>query len=271
MQNNISEITLVLIAGSFIVLLLAVVIIFSLFTNQKRKFRHQQQLEEQKKIFEQEILKAQMEIQAQTFETISHELHDNVSNTLSVALLNINLINGSNEESAERLNESKKLILEAKNAVKDFSWSINPENISRAGLASSLKQLAEKFSKLKLLNVHYEITGEEFQLESSKQIIIYRIVQESLSNILKHADSDSVFLRIEFAKPGFKIVIQDNGSGFDVKEKLANDIRGNGLKNMTSRARMINAQLDIDSTPGKGTTTVLSYPAVKQETLISHT
>jgi len=270
MQGNISEITLVLIAGSVIVLLLAIVIIFSLFTNQKRKFRHQQQLEEQKKIFEQEILKAQMEIQAQTFETISHELHDNVSNTLSVALLNINLINGSNHEATERLNESKDLILEAKNAVKDVSWSINPENISRVGLTTSLKQLAERFSKLKLLNIRSEIKGEEFQLESSKQIIIYRIVQESLSNILKHAGSDSVFLRIEFAKPDFKIVIEDNGKGFDVQEKLVNDDRGNGLKNMISRVKMINAQLNIDSVPGKGTTTTLYYPAIKQESLISH-
>src|SRR4029077_19529177 len=121
MPDKVSEITLIIVASSVIILLLAGMIIFSLFTNQKRKFRHRQQMEEQQKTFDQEILRTQLEIQTQTFETISRELHDNVSNTLSVALLNLNLIdNGHDKESTRRLEESKSLLLEAKNAVKDF-------------------------------------------------------------------------------------------------------------------------------------------------------
>lgn len=265
MQENISEITLVLIAGSVIVLLLAVVIIFSLFTNQKRRFLHQQQMEEQKKIFEQEILRTQLEIQTQTFETISRELHDNVSNTLSLALLNLNLVEDSGEDKTERLAETKNLVLEAKRSVKDFSWSIDPENISKAGLIKSIEQLAQRSGKIKQMNITHEITGEEFQLESSKQIIIYRIVQESLSNVLKHTEANEVFLKIEFADPYLKIMIRDNGCGFNVDQIFnAPDNRGAGLKNMLTRARMINGELEIKSEPGSGTTIILSYPAEKK-------
>lgn len=262
MRENISEITLVLIAGSVIVLLLAVVMIFSLFTNQKRKFRHQQQLQEQKKIFEQEILRVQMEIQAQTFETISHELHDNVSNTLSVALLNLNLLTPG-PESVQRLTESKQLILEAKQAVKDFSWLIDPENIHRIGLLRSLQELTDRFKRSKIMSVNYEVNGEEFPIESARQIIIYRIVQESLGNILKHAGSPRVELKIVFEDPCLRIVIQDHGCGFDLKQisAQATEHRGSGLKNMITRAYMINAELDIDSIPGKGTAITLNYPS----------
>jgi signal transduction histidine kinase len=90
-------------------------------------------------------------------------------------------------------------------------------------------------------------------------------MQESLSNILKHANSSDVSLKIEFAKPHFKFVIEDNGSGFDVQEKLNNADRSAGLKNMITRANMINARLEIDSIPGKGSTITLSYPAIKQK------
>src|SRR5688572_1436459 len=97
MQNNLQEVTLILIASSVIILMLTIIIIAALFINQKRKFRFRQQMEDQKKLFDQEILRTQLEIQTQTFETISHELHDNVSNTLAAALLNLNMLEKDGE------------------------------------------------------------------------------------------------------------------------------------------------------------------------------
>lgn len=261
MQDLPQEVKDILIASTVIILLLTISIIVFMFINQKRKFRHRQQLENQKKFFDEEILRAQLEIQSQTFETISRELHDNVSNTLSLALLNLNLLtNGQSQESASRIDETKTLLLEAKNSVKDYSWYINPENINNQGLKQSLQQLMKKFGNLKLFNLNFKSSGEEFTLESSRQIIIYRIVQEALSNTVKHADASEVGLNLEFRHPQLKISIQDNGSGFDTLQILSTNIKthGAGLKNMIARASMIKAKLDINSQPGKGTTLILS-------------
>ncbi len=270
MQNNLQEVTLILIASSVIILMLTIIIIAALFINQKRKFRFRQQMEDQKKLFEQEILRTQLEIQTQTFETISHELHDNVSNTLAAALLNLNMLEKDGEAGAlNRMEETKSLILEAKNAVKDFSWFINPENINSAGLTLSFSQLVEKFSRLKLFTIDFVVEGTEFNLESSRQIIIYRIVQEALSNIVKHSNGSTVQFTLRFNHPQLDIDICDEGPGFNTGQVFSTtmETRGAGLKNMMARAKMIDAHLEINSETGKGTKVSLTYTANRQNNL----
>jgi two-component system, NarL family, sensor kinase len=256
------EVIYILIGSTIIILLLVAGIIIALFINQKRKFRYRQQLENQKKLFDEEILRTQLEIQTQTFETISRELHDNVSNTLSIALLNLNLAgDGLVAEKMNRIEETKSLLLEAKASVKDFSWSINPENIHTMGLSKSLVYLVGRLSKLKILTINFTVSGNEFDLESSRQIIIYRIAQEALNNCVKHGFGSIVNVDLDFSYPDFNLAIKDDGPGFDISQKLSSssETHGSGLKNMISRAKMINADLRINSHSESGTIITLHY------------
>lgn len=261
MQETFPEVALIVIGSSSIILILIALIIASLFIQQKRKFRHRHQLENLRHQFDEEILRTQLEIQAQTYETVSRELHDNVSNTLSVALLNLNL--APNERTAEwnnRVEEAKKLLLEAKHAVKDFSWSINPQNLNEQSFDTSLEQLAQKFSRLNLYTVRYTATGKKFGIEGSRQIIIYRIVQEALSNVAKHANADAVDVTVNFDAPFLRIAVCDNGVGFRMDSLSSGGaVQKAGLKNMQARARMIGATLAVETTPGKGTAVKLAY------------
>jgi signal transduction histidine kinase len=246
------EVVQILIFSTSLVLLLGVIIVFSIFINQKRKFRHRQQLDNMKNEFANEILKTQLEIQTQTFETVSRELHDNVSNTISLALLNLNL--GGSKPDEDKIQEAKNLMLEAKNAVKDFSWSISPVNLAAIGFALSLNELIDRFKKINTIKFETIITGEEFAVEPERHIIIYRIVQEALSNCVKHSRCDTVRINVNFNKPELSLCIADNGCGFDTAQVLAakEKLKSSGLSNIYSRAQMIGAKIKIDSGQGKG-------------------
>jgi signal transduction histidine kinase len=224
----------------------------SVFINQKRKARHRQQLDILKNQFDNEILKTQLEIQTQTFETVSRELHDNVSNTISLALLNLNV--GGSKPDEDKIQEAKNLMLEAKNAVKDFSWSISPVNLAATGFTRSLNELIDRFKKINTIKFETTITGEEFAVEPDRHIIIYRIVQEVLSNCVKHSRCDTVRISVNFNKPELSVCIADNGCGFDTGQVMAakEKSKSSGLGNIFSRAAMIGAEIKIDSAQGKG-------------------
>jgi two-component system, NarL family, sensor kinase len=252
MPEKFTEVTLILIGSTVIILILITLIVVALFINQKRKFRHRQQLDNMKNEFDNEILKTQLEIQTQTFETVSKELHDNVSNTISLALLNLNL--GGSKPDEDKIQGAKSLMLEAKNAVKDFSWSISPVNLAAIGFTRSLNELVDRFKKINTIKFETTITGEEFSVEPECHIIIYRIVQEALSNCVKHSRCDTVRISVDFNKPELSLCIADNGCGFDTGQVMAakEKLKSSGLSNIFSRAVMIGAEIKVESAPGNG-------------------
>jgi signal transduction histidine kinase len=261
MPEKLPEDILILIGSTLIILILVIVIVVAVFIHQKRKFQHRQKINDLQNRFEQEALKTQLEIQTQTFETVSKELHDNISNTISLALLNLNLFENEMPGQNQKVLSAKQLMLEAKNAVKDFSWHINPANISTQGLHLSVKELVEKFRKLNTTEIVFSMEGEEFLIDAARQIIIYRIIQEALSNSIKHSGCSKISLRLLFENPVLGITINDNGCGFD-REKLDHLIqskKGSGVVNMISRAKMMGAKLSLESETGRGTLLELSF------------
>ncbi len=273
MQEKLPEHISILIGSTIIIVILVGVVIFAVLTTQKRKFRHGQQIAEIKYNFDKEILSAQLEIQTQTFESVSRELHDNVSNTISLALLNLNLAEKEKGQAYEdpRINEVKELLMEAKAAVKDYAWHINHTNLSQAGLGHSLQELAGKFKKLDTVTIEFVSEGQEFPIDPAIQIIIYRISQEALANAIRHSYASLVTITLSFEKPLLQIVINDNGKGYrqEQPEQATFQKKSSGINNMYSRAAMIEATLVMDSVPGRGTRVHLKY--IAKEPAASHT
>jgi signal transduction histidine kinase len=260
MPEQSSEVTIILISATAVVLFLASLIILSVFISQKRKFRHRQQMDNLKNQFEKEILKTQLEIQTETFESVSKELHDNVSNTISLAMLNLNLLQpGEILPNNKKIEEAKQLMLEAKNSVKDFSWHINPANISKSGLGKSLEELAAKFKNLNTIRFGFQQSGNEFPVIPAHQLIIYRIVQEAVSNAVKHASCREITMGLDYDFPSLTICVKDNGKGFETGEftTQGQTQKKAGIRNMLSRAKMIEAAIKIESSHGKGTVITL--------------
>ena len=161
MPDKQSEVVLILVGSTLIIVMLTGLIILSLFINQKRKFRHQKEKADMKNLFEQELLRSQMEIQSQAFESISRELHDNVGTLISIAMVHMrSLAAESGPRNQEKWEEAGGLLNEAMDALRDISRSIKPENISRLGWQKSLIAELDRIRKTNLFTVHYAEEGE---------------------------------------------------------------------------------------------------------------
>ncbi|MGH2647449.1 MAG: sensor histidine kinase, partial [Ginsengibacter sp.] len=123
--------------------------------------------------------------------------------------------------------------------------------LTKFGLDEALKEYCNSVNITGLIRVKYQSLGMQLRLEQSTEIIIYRIVQELLNNVLKHAAASEAFVQLIRQENRLSVVVEDNGKGFDAN--LAGNKDGAGLINVRSRVDYLKGQLDINSEPGKGT------------------
>jgi two-component system, NarL family, sensor kinase len=266
MQNGLSEVVIILAGSTFIVILLTGVIVFALFVSQKRKFIYHQELIEMKYANEQEILRTQIETQVQTFQTISQELHDNVGTLMSIAIVHLKSVEDGaigKQTNTKNITESVKLIEEGLDILRDISRSINPDIISKQGLDQSFRIELERLRKTRMFETSYASSGDEFLIPPQHQMVILRIFQETLNNILKHSGGDRVIVSAHFQNPVLKISTRDNGKGFNMTGYQQMSSTRSGIHNMQKRAKIIDASLFIISNEGKGTTVEMIYNAPK--------
>ena len=135
--------------------------------------------------------------------------------------------------------------------LRRVAHNMMPEMLTKFGLDEALKEYCNTINSTKLLVVKYQSLGMENRLDSAIEIIIYRIIQELLNNILKHAAASEVFVQLISENERLNIVVEDNGKGFDTTSLEKS--KGAGWVNIRSRVEYLKGQLDIHSEPGKGT------------------
>lgn len=269
MQEKLPEVTLLILFGStVIILLLTGLIVFSLFINQKRKYRFRQEKLAMQNNFDQELLRSHLEIQSQAFESISRELHDNVGTLISIAIVHIQSMEVQAEKEQHTLIETAGLLDEAMDTLRDISRSIHPENIGRLGWQDAFVAELERIRKIDLFTIDYSMEGEPVSIELRKQVIIFRILQESLNNIVKHSKGNHISVHIRFNHDDVIITIEDNGKGLE-KNLAELSKQGSGLRNMLARATMLPAVLSIENGQVQGTVVTLSYKEQSVKTIVS--
>lgn len=131
----------------------------------------------------------------------------------------------------------------------------------KVGLAESLEREVYYLHETSDINSDFHTEGEIFLLNREQNLLVFRIVQETLQNIVKHAEATRVSLTLEYTLESLIITIEDNGRGFDTEE--ADKSHSLGFRNMKNRAKLLKAQLDITSEAGKGSLLKLNIPRVK--------
>ncbi len=232
-----------------------VVIFFMAF--QRRKNRLLMEKYEAQQRFQQELASSRLEIQEQTFKNIAWELHDNVGQLLSVANLQLNMLMTAPVDTLrDQISDTKDVIVATVEEVRSLSKTLNTEVVLNNGLVESVKTELERFNRLNFLHADLKIDGEETIMKKEDEIIIFRILQEFFSNVIKHAKANKLFVHLDYHKNQLNIVAEDDGEGFDTKQKSGNS----GLQNMKSRASLLGANLNLSSQPGDGTKLQLTYP-----------
>lgn len=229
------------------------------FIHRRRQIKHIEKLNDLKGTYEKSLLTSQLEIQEQTFMHISREIHDNIGLSLTLAKLYLHTI-PENEvlKNSEKLQRAIDLIGKSITELTNISQSLNAELIIQHGILRALEDELERIRKAGIFDLYYEVIGTPVYLDSNKELIIFRILQESLNNILKHAMPDKVYLKIIYLKDNLAISIIDNGRGFDVVS--AENKKQSGLKNMNKRTQSLNGTMSVNSKIGGGTTLNFTIP-----------
>lgn len=256
------EIILLIITTTAIIFLLATIIIALLYFYKKRQITYHQSLNNLKLDFEKNLLKTQVEIQEQTFQQISREIHDNINLSLTLAKLNLATLNWNNiKETHECVNSSINILGSTISDLNSLSKSISTELITEQGLVIALTNEVDRLKKMAHLNVSYEIKGEAIFMDSEKELVIFRIIQEAFNNIIKHSKATEIGIELDYGSQCLNVAIQDNGIGFNKSEIWSNKNEQHaGLKNMQTRTRLLGGSFSVESWPQKGTQILVSIP-----------
>jgi signal transduction histidine kinase len=255
---------LIIIAGTALLLLLGVFMVSFMLMYQKKQNKNLLERENLKASFKQEMLKTQIEIQEQTLNDISREIHDNITQVLSFVKLNLGLLNNSlDDEKKARVNENRELVSQTINDLRNLSKSMSFEHISSYGLIKTLETETERLTRSGIINVVFEVEGDVYRLGEQRELVIFRIFQEAVNNTLKYAKAANLKISLYYTPQMFNLLIEDDGAGFNT-EKVDNK-GGSGLRNIENRAALVGATVSIDSSPGKGCQIKLSFnPLVQQ-------
>jgi signal transduction histidine kinase len=204
-----------------------------------------------------------LEIQEQTFQDISREIHDNIGLSLTLAKLRLNTIDYIiAQKTIENVDSSIELISKAINDLSDISKSFNSEAIKTHGLYNTVKLETEKINRSGNHQVEFTEEGNIVFLDGNKELILYRIAQEALNNILKHANASRIWIKLVYETTQVNLSIEDNGTGFD-KNEIEKNRTGKmhtGLNNIRTRTKTLNGSCSIKSRPGNGTVICITAP-----------
>ncbi|MCE3281109.1 MAG: tetratricopeptide repeat protein [Bacteroidetes bacterium] len=193
---------------------------------------------------------------------IARDLHDGVGQTLSAAKLNLssleNKLKLTEIESQSALKNAMELVDDSVKEVRSVSHSMMPNALLKSGLVAAVREFINKLTGIDKLKIDLEITGLNQRLEPTTETILFRVLQEIVSNILKHAKANHITIQLIKHDNELTIIIEDNGVGFDTKK--LNESGGIGLKNITSRIEFLQGRVDFDSNVGKGTTVIIEVP-----------
>lgn len=206
-------------------------------------------------------------IQEDERQRISRDLHDNVAQDLSSIILKMETLfddqNCVNDKLRDRGQDVTDILHRAIASVRDIAYGLRPPALEQLGVVCALKNLCEDVASKHCYNVDFFATGiEDIPMDFDAELNIYRMVQEAVRNISRHAEASKATIRMVKSHPVILIRIEDNGRGFDRDERLKKAIseKRMGVRSMEERARLIGGTMEIQSLPGTGTRVLFKIP-----------
>ena len=238
--------------------------------------KRKQMEEERNRLFEQihlsrqrlkELLRRLSELQEAERRKLSRELHDRIGQTLTALSIHLDILRSQLSRKSEmdlvsRIEDSQRLLGETVDHIREVMAELRPPVLDDYGLFAALRWYGEQYSRQN--QIHVLIQGEELttRFPPNVEIALFRIAQEALTNVVKHAKAKRVTLTLETIGKTARLTISDDGVGFDPSAQHPPDqIAKWGLITMRERAEEINGDLHIESAPGKGTKVIIEVPA----------
>lgn len=207
----------------------------------------------------------EMVIQAQEAERLrlSRQMHDGPAQALSNFVLQteiaMRLFDLDQARAREELENMKLSAMDTFQKIRDFIFELRPMMLDDLGLVPTLKKYVDAFKEQQGIETRLTVTGVERRLESYQEVMVFRAIQELLSNAARHSQANVIKVMLDLGETTVKVTVEDNGKGFDPE---AVEERGNmGIKVIRDRAEMVGGYLQIDSALNQGTRVVFQIPA----------
>lgn len=202
---------------------------------------------------------------------IARELHDSTSQSLTSVLVGLqNIKSVKNKLEAEQQTDELRTIITATlDEIRNISWQLRPGALDDLGFVSAVENYVQNYQSRYHIPVEIVSTGLCNRLEPEVETSIYRIIQEGLTNIVRYAQASSVSLILQFKDSKLKIVIEDDGVGFDPVATLQNS-KSLGLQGIRERASLLGGSLTIESQPGQGTSLYIEIPCITEVKEVHH-
>lgn len=243
---------------TLVVVLLSTMVIVFFVAFQKRKNKLLLDKIKQQKEFEETVAKTSEEIQEQTLKYVGQELHDNIGQLLSLASMQMGMLGVKiADDIKEPYIETQKIIKESLGEVRALSKSLNTDVIQKRGFAESIEAEINRLNRMKLIMADLDIEGSFVAFENKKDgIILFRILQEFISNTVKHSKATELKISLNYSNDQLVIKAIDNGDGF-----IMDDVEvSSGLLNMKNRAKLTKSTYNLVSQPNEGTALTIVYP-----------
>lgn len=254
-------IILIVIISSILLFLFTATILYTISNHQKKRHQHQTEIAMLKESFDKALLLSKLAIHEQALDHFSKELHDNIGHFASLININLGVILITKPSNIEaRIKDVKSLSKQLLVELKSISTSLNTDVIQYHGFEKALLTELKKIEKIGVYEIVFTKSGEEYRLSSDCEIILYRICQEVLNNIIKYAHATTITIIIAYRSDTMLVELKDNGTGFDIESILDDNHESTGILNMRQRAKMIQASFFISSENNQGTTVKITIP-----------
>lgn len=213
------------------------------------RIRLEKELALQHRLKQQQITEVVLGAQERERFELGQELHDNINQILATSKLYLDVAIEEREPRIELLDKSRKNISMAIEEIRKLSHELITPSLNDLGLVQTIRELIRSIQSVKRMKIRLDVAGlGEDELLPEQKINIYRIIQEQLNNILKHAQANNVDIELYNVQDQVSLRLTDDGKGFDPRIRR----KGVGISNIISRAELYNGKVEIESAPGKG-------------------
>jgi two-component system, NarL family, sensor kinase len=231
--------------------------------SQYKRYRFKQEAKMKTALMKQQELatKAVIEAEEEERQRIARDLHDGVGQMMSAAKMNLSAfeseIKFNSDEQKLSFEKIIHLVDDSCKEVRHVSHNMMPHALLKNNLASAIRDFIDKIDK-KTLAIHFYTEGLDERLDANAETVLYRVIQECVNNVIKHAGATTLDISVIRDKDGISATIEDNGKGFDTTDK--EKFEGIGLKNILTRVEYLKGTAEFDSAPGRGTAIGLHVP-----------
>lgn len=240
---------LLIIAGVtvfFLLFAIGLIVFVVVYYNKQRAFRREKEQAEAQ--YREALIRTQQEVRTELLQNVSDEIHDNLGQVASLIKIYVNTLQVDHAQS-ESHQELRNLVNRLIYDLKTLSLNTRPDYITQAGLIDAMETDLNRLEASGMIRIRYEKNMEEFTLHNDLQLIVYRLFQESVNNVIKHAQATEIQVQLISDRDHFAFHLRDNGKGFDPAAIPGNENGKSGIANMYRRSGAIGGDLSIQSDP----------------------